>query len=520
MKIKWRQKFVSIMLFFIFILTGCQNEAGPTMDKLTINFQEGDLPSLHPHKVLIYLRGISIAKTLYEGLTRLNPDGSLKLAGASSIDVSPDGLHYTIELRDNRWSDGTPVTAAQYEKAWKAALAPLSFCSRTELLYYLKNGEEAKKGLISLDEVGVRARGDKTLLIDLAHPCPNFLTMLSQTIFYPLRHPASLEATAFNGPFKVEKWEKGKLLRLMKNPFFWDQENISLKQIDALMMQDMEAVKIAYENRAIDWIGVPLSNLTLEQIINYEAAGALNSYPVDRVFWIFLNNEYPAFASPLIRKALSLALERSQITRHILVSGKPLLKPFPENLVSSSKKRLEESTSQAKELFEKGLKELGLTRETFPQITFSYAGQANRKQLAEYIAQTWSRTLGIKVKIQSEEWTVLRANLDKGLYQATGCYEGATCGDPIEVMERFTSIQPGNFSRWLHPLYTETVKAAKREANLEKRAHLLTKAEGILMEEMPFIPVCSDKLQFVHLEELRGYAFDSVGAVDFAYAQL
>ena len=156
------------------------------MKSLTINFQEGDLPSLHPHDLLIYLRGIAATKLLFECLTRIDENGKVRLSGAEAVDVSQDRLRYIFTLRANRWSNGEPVTASHYEKAWKAALSPVSLCSRADLLYVVKNGEKAKKGAVSLDSVGVKAVDEKTLVVDLEYPSGFFLDLVSQPICAPL----------------------------------------------------------------------------------------------------------------------------------------------------------------------------------------------------------------------------------------------------------------------------------------------------------------------------------------------
>lgn len=517
----WKEKLCSIILLLSLFLVGCQKEKENKMSTLKINFQEGDLPTLHPHDLMIYLRGISIAKCLFEGLTRIDKQGKAELAGAASIDASSDGLRYTITLRENHFSDGAPVTASHYEKAWKTALSPVSSCSRANLLYVFKNAEEAKRGIVSLDEVGIKASDDKTLIVDLAYPSPHFLELLTHPIFYPIRSPEKKEITVFNGPFKVDRWERGLLLRLKPNPYHWNRNNVSLKQIDVSMMQDMATVFTAYENKAIDWIGVPLCNLTVEQISQLKQENSLRSHPVDRAFWVFLNTENPAFSSPLIRQALSLAIDRHKITQHILVGGQPLSKPFPDTLLPSiPAKQIDENLSLAKQLFDQGLKELNLTKQSFPPISISFAQQANRKQLAEYLREAWSDAFGIDVQLDSQEWNVLRANIDKGLFEITGCFEAAFYKDPLEVMERFISRNSGNFSQWINSSFSQAISSAKREKNPEQRTELMAQAEQILIDEMPFIPICSDKLLFAHNSALKDYAFDYVGAIDFSYARL
>lgn len=503
----------------LLLSNSCQQSQDNNVQTLKVNFQEGDLPSLHPHSLMIYLRGICIAKTLYECLTRIDAQGSVQLAGAKSVEVSSDQLRYTFTLRDNKWSDGKPVTAHHYERAWKHALSPGSNCPRADLLYMVKNAQEAKKGDLPTDAVGIRAVDEKTLIVELAYPSPYFLELAAQPICAPMIEPANEEQTIFNGPFIVEDWKHNDKLCLTPNPSYWDKAQVSLKRIEIFMVQDAMTAYSMFEKKQLHWIGVPLSPLSTELIVNMKKEGSIKSHPVDRAFWVFLNTQQPALRSSLIRKALSLAIDRKAITEHILIGGNSLEKPLPTALLPINlSSQLKQDLPEAQHLFEIGLKEMGLTKETFPAIVITYSQQANRKQVAEYLQQAWSSAFGIQVKLENQEWNVLRTNLEKGLYEISGCYEAAFYKDPMELMEKMVTLSNNNFSKWTDSPFSEKIQLAKQQADPKKRMEILGEAEEILMEQMPFIPICSDELLFSHPSSLGGYAFDYVGAVDFSKA--
>jgi len=501
------------------LMTGCQKKQDNTMNTLKIDFQEGDLPSLHPHSLMIYLRGIGVAKTLYECLTRIDAEGAVQLAGAKSVEISPDMLRYTFTLKDNKWSDGSSVTALQYERAWKEALSPTSSCSRADLLYMIKNAKEAKQGTAPLDTVGIKAVDAHTLLVELDYPSPYFLQLAAQPLCAPMVDPAQKEQTLFNGPFLVETWKHNDLLRLKPNPFYWDKEHISLKEIQVYMIQDVMTAYSLFEKKELDWIGAPFAPLSTELIGHLHKKDALLSQPVDRAFWIFLNTQKTSLSSPAIRKALSLAIDRKAITDHILTAGRPLDKPLPMALLPvQTTSALTRNISAAQEYFKQGLQEMGLTHATFPPLTITYSQQAGRKQLAEYLQQAWKETLGISVQLEAQEWNILRTNLEKGQFEISGCYEAAFYKDPMELFEKMVTISNNNFPKWVMPQFSEQIHKAKQESDPTMRMQLLSQAEHILMEHTPFIPVCSDRLLFAHTPGLTGYAFDYVGAVDFSRA--
>jgi oligopeptide transport system substrate-binding protein len=514
-------KKMMMMLVLLLTIIGCGKAPVKQWDKLHLNFQEGDLPSLHPHELVIYLRGLSIAKALFEPLTRISAEGKVELAGAEKVELSEDQLHYTFTLRENHWSDGSLVSAHHFEKAWKAALAPLSSCSRADLLYPLENAVEAKKGICSIDLVGVHAIDDKTLKVDLAFPSPHFLELVAQAITAPLVDPDNKENILFNGPFMVDLWKKGSVLRLKPNPYYWDREHITLKQIDISFIEDINTAYTLYEKGEIDWMGVPFCPLSAELILRLKENNLLKSHPIGRSFWVFLNTKDPLLASPSIRKALSFALDRKAITSHVLIGGNPSLKPLSLGLLPLKPgQKIEENLEKAKSAFEKGLAELGLNRATCPPLEISYSQQAMRKQLAEYLQETWHNVLGIEVKLKSVEWNVLRSNLEKGLFAVSMAYEGAFYKDPLELLERYTSDTPSNFSQWINPSFVKKIQVAKYETDDQRRLYLLSEAEEILLEQMPFIPICSDCVLFTHPPEMKGYVIDSIGALDLSRVTL
>lgn len=491
------------------------------MNTLRLNFQEGDLPTLHPQAMMIHLRGICLAKNIYECLTRIDSEGNPELAGAESFELSDDQLRYSFKLKNNRWSDGSPVTAYHYEKAWKEALSPVSNCSRADLLYMIKNAKEAKEGKVPLDAVGVKALDDKTLTVELAHPSPFFLVMLSRSISAPLADASVKEPVLFNGPFMVDEWQRGDYLTLKPNPYYWDKQNVALDQIKIYMVQDIMTAFTMYEKGEIDWVGVPFIILPPEIIASLEQNKTLRTRPVNRAFWVFLNTQAPHLSSPAIREALSLAIDRKAISDHILMGGDPLVKPLPMGLLPLPPAHpLKEDHALAKEKFAEGLSELGLTKETFPAIEITYSQHANRKQVAQYLQETWNRVFGIEVEAIPQEWNMLRSNLENGQFQVAGVYEAASYNDPLQLLEKYKTLNPSNFSKWVNPEYAETLSLAKMEANSEKRAALVSKAEQILMKDMPFIPICGDRFLFAHHPALSGYIFDGSGACDMSKASL
>ena len=517
--------FICICTASLFLLYGCSNQSeshkSDPSKTLRLNFQSGDVESLHPHRLQGPIRCYTLGTALFERLTYIDEDGKTQLGGAASVDVSNDQLRYTFTLRDNFWSDGTPVTAYQYESAWKAALKPSSECTRANLFYVIKNAEAAKKGELSIDEVCVTALDEKHLFVELDFPAPYFLPLLSQTIFAPLVDVAA-EPTVFNGPFQVKTWKREDLLVLVKNETFWDKEHIALDQIHISMIKDADTALALYDNHELDWIGDPFTTLSNE-FLSTDRFQELQQRAVERPYWTYINTSHHHLSSPKIRKALSLALDRNTIAEHLFMGDAPLLTPLSPGFTSLEPDNhiLYERKAEARALFDEGLQELGLTRETYPPILMSYsANEMQRRLVAEYFQQTWQNVLDIKVDIVGIEWNIFYTNMQRGDFEIGGCYCSPAYPDGTELLERIESpASLSNFPNWNNPLFQEKLDLARHSSVPEiRRAHLAA-AEALIKEEAPIIALINHNLTFGTAPNFKHFALDHAGSIDFRTAR-
>ncbi|MEN9654133.1 MAG: oligopeptide-binding protein oppA, partial [Chlamydiota bacterium] len=123
---------------------------------------------------------------LYEGLTRLAADGVVEMALAETVDISSDKKTYTFHLRKAHWSDGAPITAYDFEHSWKKTLDPAFGAACPYLFYSIQGSIEAMEKKIDPVEVGVKAIDASTLRVNLNHPTPYFLSLISFCNFYPI----------------------------------------------------------------------------------------------------------------------------------------------------------------------------------------------------------------------------------------------------------------------------------------------------------------------------------------------
>lgn len=158
-------------------------------------------PSLHPGLATDSTSG-AILDNVFEGLTT-RKDGEIVNAVAEDITISDDQLTYTFKLRDAKWSNGDPVTAQDFEYAWKWALNPENVSEYASILYPIKNAEAYNKGEATADEVGIKAEDDKTLVVTLEQPTPYFLELTAFKTYYPVNK--NVAEKNLNGTQKQEK---------------------------------------------------------------------------------------------------------------------------------------------------------------------------------------------------------------------------------------------------------------------------------------------------------------------------
>lgn len=214
--------------------------------------------------------GGHVINNLYEGLMRKDESGASQPGIAEKYEVSADGKTYTFHLRDSKWSDGKPVTAGDFEYAWKRALDPATASEYAFQLYYVKGGQEFNEGKGKIEDVAVKAIDDKTLQVELISPTPYFLDLTGFYTYMPIRKDmvekdpdnwAKNPATALsNGPFKMKDYKTGDRIVLAKNENYWNNSIVKLDQIDILMIVDASTSLTAVEAGEIDVVdsmGIP-----------------------------------------------------------------------------------------------------------------------------------------------------------------------------------------------------------------------------------------------------------------------
>jgi ABC-type transport system substrate-binding protein len=266
-----------------------------------------------------------------EPLVRRDENYEIKAAAAESWETSTDNLTWTFHLRDGMtWSDGTPVTAADYVYTLQRMADPNTAFDVTFYYGSIKNFTAATTGEVPIDQVGIQAIDDRTVAITTAQPTP-FLALIAADIYVVPKHIVEQQGDNWSldpttclscGPFVVESWEKGKQLTFVNNPAYTGPWASPLQKIVYLIGAD-EAQFPAYENGEIDMIDrgyeqviSPADQARIES--DDKLSQELHKWPQFQSWWLAFGGEDTAFKDLNVRKAFAHAVDRDAIINSVL----------------------------------------------------------------------------------------------------------------------------------------------------------------------------------------------------------
>jgi len=532
--------FAFIAIFaFIIVAAGCSGSdkgtgTGPeglAEEQVLVHNMAAEPESLDPAKVTGIPEATAIYQ-LFEGLTCMTEEG-LKPAVAESWDVSPDRLTYTFHLRDGvKWNNGDPVTAYDFEYAWKRALNPETECEYAYQLYYVKNGQAYNEGKITNPEqVGVKALDEKTLEVTLEAPAPYFLNLTSFYTLFPVHKEtvefnpdwaSSPETYISNGPFKLTNWEHHSKLEMVKSDTYWDAENVKLDKLVLTMIEEESTYLTMWENGEIDTIEEP----PLADMDRLRAEGKLKIKPYLGVYYYIFNTKKEPFDDPKVRRALALAIDRKQLVEKVTKAGEiPAYALVPPGILdadpdSDFREKGGDLFKEDVETVRRLLAEAGYPDgKGLPEITILYNTRGNHRVIAEAIQEMWKNNLGIEnVKLTNQEWQVYLDSRDKGNFHMARAGWIGDYADPMTFIDLFVTGGSQNDGMWSSARYDELVETAKNTGDQKVRMEAMHEAEKTLIDEMAIMPIYFYTLPVCEQEYVRDVYWDLLGPPHFKYA--
>lgn len=444
---------------------------------------------------------MDVLRDMFDGLVDEDPAAQLIPGAAEKWDVSEDGKVYTFHLRQHTWSDGTPVTAHDFVYAWQRAVNPEVGSKYSFFLYPVVNAKEISEGKAKVEDLGIKALDDNTLQVTLNHATPYFLGMLVNAVTFPVpKHVVEKHGKDWakegviigNGAFTMEKWVPQSHISLKKSASYFNADKVKLDGVVYHVAEDRNSELKRYRAGEIDLTAsIPHDQM---QWIQDNLADELKSHSQLGVQYFGFNLTKPPFKDqPKLREALSLAIDRDKIVKHVtggneqvaynyVVHGVANYTPYePEYAKWTQEQRVEAA--------KKAYAEAGYSKDKPLKVEVLYNTNENNKKLAIAIAAMWKEALGVQAELINKEWKVYLS--DRRSYN-TQVFRASWLGDYDDAntfLEMFVSGGGSNTIGLSDAEYDALLQKAAAELDMGKRAEILQQAEKRLMDQHGVMPI-------------------------------
>ena len=516
----------AVLLGSTLLTTGCVKRASKVAlgNKAQIfHFGNGGEPADLDPQVVQGVPEHNIIKAIFEGLASVHPrDLSPQPAVAERWEVSPDRKTYTFFLRPNAaWSNGDSVTADDFVKAYERILNPKLAAPYADMLHIMDGAEEYNTGkLTDFSKVGVKSLGPKKLQITLKAPASYFLAMLNHYAWFPVHMPTvdkfgkrydkgnrwtRPENIVSNGPFLLKDWKTQQEIVVTKNPKYWDANQVRLKEIHFYPIESNDAEERAFRGGQLH----TTNTVPTEKVDSYKASGSsLRIEPYYGAYYYRVNvdktkEKNPALLDARVRRALAMSIDRESITKNVLRAGQfpaySLTPPGPGGY------RPKEQSKYDPDGARRLLSEAGFPGgKGIPKITVLINTAEDHKKVAEAIQQMWKKELGVEVEIINQEWKVYLATQHDLDYQISRSAWIGDFPDPNAFLDIMRTGNGNNETGFASPEYDKLI-VDSWSASGSARIELLQKAEAILMQEMPVIPIYFYTRNYLIVSSVKGW---------------
>jgi ABC-type oligopeptide transport system substrate-binding subunit len=514
---------------FLTACAGGDDDGGQAADGvITVNWGT-EPPSLDPG-LATDTTSSSILLNLMDPLIILGPDLEPQPSLAESWETSQDGKTVTFTLRDDgRWTNGDPVTANDFEYAWKRTISPelaadyayqfFGITGATEYNSCEKNCDAMK------DKVGVHAMNDRTLEVELTSAQPWFVQQVAHTSFLPV-HQATVEQfgerwteasnIVTNGPFELASWEHNSRIDLVKSPEWRGADEIQLERVNGRMISEGTTAVQAFEADEVD---ATVGGLPPEEMSRLKALPEYAQYPSLGTYYYGVNVENVPDMNQ--RRAMALAIDRRSIIDNVAQADQlpasgftPQGMPGFDTLTPNSEFLPETADPErAQEL-------MGQVSSPVTDVTLVINDAPGHREIAVAIQDMW-RDLGINLEIQQQEWAQFLESIGPPPGKNIDAFRLGWIADYVDAMnflELWTCDSGNNSTNYCNEEYDQLVDQARATPDNAERYELYGQMEELLFGpdgEMPVLPIYW--YTFNHLENasiIDTFGINQLGQID------
>ena len=472
---------------------------------------------------------IEVAEQLFLGLTDFDPKTYMPVPElAKDWTASNDGKTYTFHLRqDAKWTDGEPVTAQDVVWAVRRNLSPEIKSPYSYMLHILKNAQAANKGEIPLSEIGVRAEDDFTVSFDLEYPAAYFPSVAGLWMYRPLPRKTieaygerwtEPENIRTNGSYRLAAWEKGLVMILRKNPNYYDAGHVSIPEVRYYTIPDSAMGLSMYKADQLDIMGDWYLRLPPDQLpailSNSEMSAQYFRKPVFGIYFYVFNTKVPPTDNPLVRKAISAAINRSLLIAVVTKGEEEPAATFvpPEIMGNAAAETLGSGFNPVQA--RKWLAEAGYPDgKGFPDMTVLYNESETHEKIAKAVQTFLKYYLNIRIRTQAQKWEdYAEATTGKFSEAMIRFAYTADYPDANNFLELFNPRGSNNLCKWDNAEFAELIEKAQKETVPEQRKKYYRRADQILCEEeCAIIPIFFNTAHYLVNPRVKGWYNMAIG---------
>lgn len=529
-------------LFTIFSLTlaaaGCTKKetlAAKGTREGILHVGNGTEPSDLDPQIVTGVPEHHILMALFEGLTSYDPKDLSPVPGlAESWTVSPDGKTYTFKIRANaKWSNGEKLTANDFVYSWQRMLSPGLAAEYAYMLFYLENAAEFNSGKIKdFARVGVKAPDESTLVVKLKSPTPFFLGLLAHPSTFAV-HKATIEKfgkmdergtkwtrpenLVGNGPFTLKRWEMNKIVTVEKNPHYWNAGIVKLNAIYYYPIDSEQTEEKKFRGGELHVSNtVPINKI---EVYKKENPELIHIAPYLGTYFYRVNTTKKPMNDARVRRAFALAIDRQAIVERVTKGGQiPAFTFTPVGTAGFEPTvKLEYNPEKARKL----LAEAGYPGgQNFPAVELLFNTSESHKIIAEAVQQMLKKELGVNITLANQDWKVF-LNSEKTMnYSMSRAGWIGDYNDPNTFLDMFVTNGGNNKTGWSNAEYDKAITAAGSTGEKAARFAQFQKAEELLLNEVPVIPIYTYTRIALVSPDVKGWYSNILDIHPFQYVTL
>lgn len=502
-------------------------------DPFTLHRGNGAEPdTLDPHKASGNWEN-NIIGDMFMGLMTEDAGANAVPGAALGYTASPDGLTYTFKLRDHKWSDGVPVTANDFVFSFRRIMDPKTAAQYASILYPIKNAELVNSGKLPVDQLGVRALDERTLQIEFLYQVPYIDQLLTHyTTFAVPPHVVTKYGEAWtkggnlvaNGPYVLKEWVPNDHIQLVKNPHFYDRDNVKIENAYFYPTQDSAAALKRFRAGEFDLVTDSIPPQSIDWL-RRTMPKEIKLYPFILTQYFQFNMKRKPFDDLRVRRALSLAVNReimtSKITRANEQPAYSLIPPgmpdYPGTAHAKFKSLpMAERIAKAKWL----LSEAGYGPNNPLKFDYNIMNVTETKIVSVALQEMWKQ-VGAEARLIPSESQVQYDLMRKRDFSVGWAGWIADYRDPKDYLFLFqSSTKDLNYGDYSNPKYDAIVAASDHERDPVKRAAMLGEAEQIVIDDVAIAPVYFGVTRNLVSQQVKGWVSNNVNINRTRYLSL